>query len=61
MKPTTDEWAAAAWAIQGWIRSCFNVIGRCSLCGTEDPQAHVNRCPWPQMRGLLDREGPPPL
>ena len=53
--PTADEWATAAWALQGWVRSCFDVTGFCTFCGTIDPMRHVNMCPWPQMRGLLDR------
>jgi hypothetical protein len=55
--PTAAEWAAAAWKIQGWIHSCFDVTGFCSLCGTTDPAAHINGCPWPQTRALLDRDG----
>jgi hypothetical protein len=58
-QPTAKEWAAAAWAIQAWIRSCFEVTGRCALCGTDSPRQHVNRCPWPQTRALLDRSPPP--
>lgn len=55
-QPTAAEWAEAAWAIQGWIASCFDVAGVCSLCGTRDPAAHVNGCPWPRTRALLDRQ-----
>lgn len=50
-----EEMTAAAWAIQGWIRSCFDVTGRCSLCGTGSPGAHINGCPWPAMRAVLDK------
>jgi hypothetical protein len=53
--PTAEELLAAAWRIQGWIASCFDVAGVCSLCGTADPRVHVNKCPWPEMRALLDR------
>jgi hypothetical protein len=53
--PTSEEWAEAAWKIQGWVRSCFDVAGVCTLCGTKDPAVHVNDCPWPEMRALLDR------
>lgn len=54
-QPTAAEWLQAAWNIQSWIHSCFDQVGVCTLCGSEDPRAHVNNCPWPQMRALLDR------
>ena len=54
--PTALEWSAAAWSIQDWVASCFDVTGVCTLCGTRDPAAHVNECPWPQTRALLDRD-----
>ena len=57
-EPIADEWAAAAWKIQSWIRSCFDVTGHCALCGTKDPAEHVTGCPWPQTRALLIRDMP---
>jgi len=58
-KPTLADWEKAGWAVQSWIRSCFDVLGTCALCGSPDAHAHVNDCPWPQMRALLDRSDLP--
>jgi|HubBroStandDraft_2_1064218.scaffolds.fasta_scaffold01796_23 hypothetical protein len=59
MEPTAEEFAAAAQAVQSWIRSCFDQAGVCALCGSPNPGAHVNDCPWPQTRALLDRSAVP--
>ena len=56
LSPTAEEWAEAAWKLQGWVRSGFDVAGVCIVCGTADPSEHVNGCPWPVMRRLLDRD-----
>jgi hypothetical protein len=55
--PVADEWAAAAWRLQAWVASCFDVTGLCTLCG--GPGEHLNGCPWPGMRVLLDRSPGP--
>ena len=53
---TAKEWSDAAWAIQAWVASCFDVIGKCTFCGTDNPNWHINGCPWPQTRRLLDKD-----
>lgn len=53
--PTVAEWTEAAWLLQAWIRTCYDLMGVCSLCGSPEPAEHVNGCPWPDVRALLDR------
>jgi hypothetical protein len=55
LREDLEEWQAAGWAIQSWIRSCFDTVGICALCGSENARVHHNGCPWPRMRALLDR------
>lgn len=31
-------------------------MGWCAICGTPEPRSHVNDCPWPRLRQLLDTE-----
>jgi hypothetical protein len=51
--PGATEWADAAWRLQSWIRSGFDLAGICVVCGLAQ---HASDCPWPGFRPLLDRD-----